>query len=185
MIYINARTIEAKEAEEIDNSIYGKTNIEYVIDYNNTLITYSEEIEVKLETNIIPFSTYSQGVTLNFNAKGYLNGTEISSGTKVEEEGQYLLELLGNNNEKESIYFTVGKLSIDTNEIKIIEDFAPNYLSATPISEETNFKSGKITTPITIQSINSDYNYYFLIVVGAIGIILGIIISKKWRKKDV
>ena len=185
-IYVNGSMIQSNRSDQENSTTFGVRK-EYIEgQMGDLVIKYTKEEVVPLETNIVPFSTYDCGVELNFNAKGYLNGEEIESGYEVNDAGQYLLELVSTSGERESIYFTVGKLTIDTSGIMVI-DSSLEEVSVDKIHEEIHTKEQKIAMPDAIEVVQNNYNYVYMALAGLVGGGIGFLLvikKKKGNKAD-
>ena len=71
-------------------------------------------INIDLKKNVENEEVYQTGYKLSFNGYGKLNGEEINDGFIVEDIGKYLLEIEGENVEKELVSFTISQLSINS-----------------------------------------------------------------------
>lgn len=58
-------------------------------------------------SGIINNNTYDEEVTLLFNGNGYINNQFINSGDSIDEEGEYILKINGENNYLETYYFEI------------------------------------------------------------------------------
>ncbi len=183
-VLINGKKARITKEGEDTNDFFGKKKEYYEAELGDIKVRFSKEIEVELKTNIVPFSTYDKGINLSFNAKGYLNGVEIESGYQVNDAGQYLLELVSLDGKKESIYFTVGKLTIDLDEVKVIDSSA-SAIEVGKIIETYYDKEQKVSTSESLVVIEKNYNYVYLGLAGVMGLIIGyfLIRIKKGAKK--
>ena len=183
-IYINGTPATLNKEEDSNLDSYGVKKELYEATLGDISVNYYHESEVELKTNITPFSTYDKGISLEFNAKGYLNGEEIENGYKVNNEGQYLLELLSTDGKKESIYFTVGSLTIDYNNIEVIGSEKQTEATYKRISEETIEKEHKVQISDAITVTKNNYNYYYLIISLVLGSGLGLLLIRGKRNKN-
>lgn len=87
---------------------YEAINYYYV---NDLIIIFYEQLQVSAEFNISNYNTYQKGITLEFNADGYLNGEKINSGTVIDCVGTYYLELVGYKNN--SKYYQIEVIDLD------------------------------------------------------------------------
>lgn len=183
-VLINGKKAQITKEGEDTNDFFGKKKEYYEAELGDIKVRFSKEIEVELKTNIVPFSTYDKGINLSFNAKGYLNGVEIESGYQVNDAGQYLLELVSLDGKRESIYFTVGKLTIDLDEVKVIDSSA-SAIEVGKIIETYYDKEQKVSTSESLVVIEKNYNYVYLGLAGVMGLIIGyfLIRIKKGAKK--
>ena len=184
-IYINGRKCEVVKTTTDDSSNFGTKKEYYEAHLEGITVKYYKMIDVELETNIVPFSTYDTGLTLSFNARGLLNGEEVSSGYQVNDCGQYLLELFSTDGKKESIYFTVGKLTIDPSGVTVIEEEQGAINSYEKIYDEVFEKEQKIKVPNDVTVVKANYNYNYLIISCILGVLLGLLLCKGKRKKNV
>lgn len=92
--------------------------------YGNTLFTSYYESEVlkvilpydyftKPISNITNKNIYDIGFTLDYNGQGLLNGVEIKKYHQILEPGNYVLEMIGTNNERTIYSFSIQKLTND------------------------------------------------------------------------
>lgn len=178
-IFVNGIHL-SKEKVSDGNNEFGEEFVYYKIEFDNIVIYYKERLVVPLKVNIKNFGIYDQGIVLEFNGKGYLNGVEIESGYKVMKEDKYLLELYSNNQNKESIYFTVSDLTEDIEE----KEFIKNYeLELEKINEKNESTFVMFANDLIIEPIKKEYDYFYLILFLIFGMIVGKFFIR--RKKNV
>ena len=116
------------------------------------------------------------GVRLEFNAIGYLNGELIESGYEIEKEDKYLLELIGNSGEKEVIYFTVTNLVQDEFKEKVYPDY---NIEISKIYSRNESNSTMFENNLKLEKVVVEFDYYYLLVFGIIGVLFGMIMRRK------
>ena len=181
-IFINSSSLLWENDE--GGSMFGISEAKKEITYHNYNICYNYLKEVELVTNIQPFSEYDKGVELNFNSKGYLNGAEIESGYKVENEGSFLLELVASDGKKESIYFSVGSLSVDIGNVKELDDTFKEKIKLEKIQEAKYFPKNKIEISETLEVVNNKRDKFYLVASLLLGgLISSLIVFRKRKEK--
>ena len=113
----------------VNKNIFGAyQNLNYTKDQFNNSYLLSDEVFVFLSTNIKSDAIYQQGLKLQFNGIGFLNGNEIKTNFIINDVGKYLLEIRGENIENVLISFEILDLTISSS-----------------IKEEVNLKLSGIT----------------------------------------
>lgn len=85
---------------------------------------YTDEVFFTITSNltgIMNNNVYSEPVTLNFNGEGYLNNQYIESPFDIEEEGEYILKINGENNYLETYFFAIEETDDSTSFIDFIQ----------------------------------------------------------------
>lgn len=95
----------------VESNIFGKYDVTYYFDAEIDLIM-SKNVQVKTTCELVENSIYDKGLTINHNGALYLNNQKIESGYRIDEEGDYVLELVGKNNLSKTINFKVKDLSL-------------------------------------------------------------------------
>lgn len=108
------KSLEKNFSPRLDKQVYG----EYELQYGYTTIggidgKISFKYVIEKEANVSDGGIYPIGFRLRFNGKGYLNGEKIIDNYQIQNQGEYVLELVGSNNEKYSITFYVSLSQID------------------------------------------------------------------------
>lgn len=178
-IFVNGIHLAKEKVLDGDNE-FGEEFVDYKIEFDNIVVYYKERLIVPLKVNIENFGIYDQGIVLEFNGKGYLNGVEIKSGYKITKEDKYLLELYSNNQNKESFYFTVSDLTEDIEE----KEFIRNYeLELEKINEKNESTFVMFANDLIIEPIKEEYDYFYIILFLFLGMTFGKIFIR--RKKNV
>lgn len=110
--YFNGLLSETKIAEQ-GKDVYGYYDGKIIYTLNDLSIESYGKLYVPLEINIINNSTYNKGIKLEFNGSGNLNGKAIDSGYIVNEVGNYVLEI--NGNDATTYYHFLVKDMIESN----------------------------------------------------------------------
>lgn len=100
-----------------DYNVFGLYKDVYV--YETAFALYASFTDKYIEPNvsIIDSEVFDLNTKLTFNGVGTLNGRKVESGSYVSEEGKYVLEVVGTNNEKRIYNFEIACLSEkETNE---------------------------------------------------------------------
>lgn len=100
-----------------DYNVFGLYKDVYV--YETAFALYASFTDKYIEPNvsIIDNEVFDLNTKLTFNGVGTLNGRKVESGSYVSEEGKYVLEVVGTNNEKRIYNFEIACLSEkETNE---------------------------------------------------------------------
>ena len=155
---------------EIDEDVFGIYDQKVQFKYNNIIINTSFKFEVLSKCTIKDKGVYQKGFILEFNGVGFLNGEKIESGIRIEENGNYLLEVIGKD---ESVYysFIVKDLSIkekylDEKEISIKE----------MINQKTE-SNEEINLNLDFNNLETNQNTILFVVLSiVIGFIFGIVI---------
>lgn len=180
-IYANGCKLKGIE-QKVDENEFGDKKIyqEYISEEFNILIT--KTIYTPLKVNVKNFSVYDVGLKLEFNARAYLNGKEIENGYTIEECGNYLLELYGSDNTKESIYFIVEEITKGnvTETEKVEYDFSiEKYISS------YNKDEVLVTNDLTTDTVYLKNDWYYFAVFFILGaFIADVIYTKIERKKN-
>lgn len=174
-IYVNGKKYEPVKINEISGSYGEKVEI-YETRFSDFIIRYLEKEKVELKINIKNYGVYDMGVKLEFNAIGYLNGELIESGYEIEKEDKYLLELVGNGGEKEVIYFTVTNLVDNNYEEKVYPNFDVEISKIYSRNEST---SSMFENKLKLEKVTVEFDYYYLIVFGIIGVLFGMLVGRK------
>lgn len=178
-LLLNGKKINSKNKDK-ENEIFGSDEeyLEYITKDLNILISSTKTAVLK--TNVKNFSVYDKGIKLEFNAIGYLNGKKIENNYEVLECGNYLLELYGASDEKESIYFIVEELTVDCENEEIRENV--NFeIEETLKREINNLSIANNNIDQDIIKVKNDWSY--LIVAVILGIVMGIILSKVLNRR--
>jgi len=89
---------------------------------NGYIETYTFTITSDME-GIINNHTYLESLEVTFNGEGYLNNQFVSSPLEVNNIGDYILKIRGENNYLETYYFNI---SADTDKLSIL-DFVQRF----------------------------------------------------------
>jgi len=174
-IYINNIKCHSVKVSETSGS-YGEKIEIYEARGNDFVIRYLVKEQVDLKVNIKNYGVYDMGVRLEFNAIGYLNGELIESGYEIEKEDKYLLELIGNSGEKEVIYFTVTNLVQDEFKEKVYPDY---NIEISKIYSRNESNSTMFENNLKLEKVVVEFDYYYLLVFGIIGVLFGMIMRRK------
>lgn len=112
-VYFNGRLLPKEEINKTQKTYFGKYTDLYRVKVEDVEIVIPVEVYLYPKINVTNNEIYDEGLTLKFNGKGYLNDIEISNNYKINEPGKYTLEVIGLNNEKKIINFTVKKIALD------------------------------------------------------------------------
>jgi hypothetical protein len=98
---------------------------------------YQEQVSFTITTNIEGIThnnTYEQPVELSFNGTGYLNNGYITSPYIVEEPGEYMLRIEGENEYRETYFFTIDNPSPQYTLIDFLKQYDLAILGVTLLS---------------------------------------------------
>ena len=96
--------------------------------------------------------------------------------TNYEKEDKYLLELIGNSGEKEVIYFTVTNLVQDEFKEKVYPDY---NIEISKIYSRNESNSTMFENNLKLEKVVVEFDYYYLLVFGIIGVLFGMIMRRK------
>lgn len=176
VVYVN--NIEAKREEPIiENEKYGVYLVTVRYRINGVELYVKEEIYKKLSVNLRNKETYDLGVTIEANGDIYLNEEKINNGYSFNEEGEYLLEIKGND----VVTYYLIKVKKKTQDIKEI--------SGELIKDEYK-ENKKVNNDEVVYSTNSYVNevsgdlvvFSFLMIMIIFGFLVGIIVPVKRKK---
>lgn len=182
LVYINNELKPKVKITNNQRNTFGSYIELYKVQVGSIEVVIPIEIYVFPNINIYNDEVYDEGLVIKFNGKGYLNDKEISSNYEILDSGKYVLEVIGTNNEKKVINFTVKKLSKKAQELADIEE---NVFLKTSNQKDLN------------SNININYqdfaeteldNKALIIVfsITSLGLILGITLPLNfWRRKYV
>ena len=171
------RCIETLEA--INTDVFGTYQQKVTRSYYDLEINTYRDYVVPIVISIKDKSVYDRKIKLEFNGTGYLNNEPIDSGYIVEKEGQYVLEVRGKDGVK---YFTfeVKKLTISENSFEV-EDVNCEHLKSVGVTtKDSNYTSEEIPNSnislSKLNNLNNSDNYYIIIVIAVIGILVGLLV---------
>jgi hypothetical protein len=98
---------------------------------------YIQEYHFTIDAHVqgvINNQTYSDDVTVDFNGNGYLNDTYITPPYTVTEPGEYVLTITGENNYRDTYYFTVEKEEPSYSIVDFLEQYDIVLLGVTVVS---------------------------------------------------
>lgn len=98
---------------------------------------YQEQISFTITTNmqgITHNTTYQQPVEVSFNGTGYLNNGYITSPYIIEEPGEYMLRIEGENEYRETYFFTIDNPSPQYTLIDFLKQYDLAILGVTLLS---------------------------------------------------
>ncbi|NLD26842.1 MAG: hypothetical protein GX661_05725 [Acholeplasmataceae bacterium] len=174
-LYFNNKNVEKVLVKnDIPENPFGEYRKLYLYRLNNREFYLEDVYNFHLKTNIRSHEVYDIGVAPTFNGEDYLNGKRIFSGTKIEEPGHYVLEILSAE-AVETLVFSVQNLSEDP----VCPETTPslNIVSVFPNEDE-----GETTPSINlskIQTMQKMTSGLYIIFSGiALGILGGILLTK-------
>jgi len=174
-LYVNGGLAE-KENLTLDIAKYGYYDLEVTYTFNGEKFAISGKYLVPLIINIEKNSKYNKGLVLKFNGIGKLNGELIESGKTVDEVGNYVLEIYGE--EVVSYYhFTVDDLVLTDQESIYNELKNTNYTMNNNTNNNLNSNNNSSSNIMNYDDLILDYTY--LIIIFVIGFIISIIPFKK------
>src|SRR5690606_28350097 len=113
-IYINQNKVSKRQiTNNVPINPFGSYYDLYSVEFANLELVIPIEKYYYANINLENKHEYDKGVVLNFSGRGYLNDEEISNYYKNDEVGKYVLEVVGNNDDKKIINFIISDLSID------------------------------------------------------------------------
>jgi|GEM_PF-1145148 len=104
-----------------------------VVGMNGLEQTYDFVITSGVE-GILDNQVYTKPVDITFNGNGYLNNVYIDSPFSVDEPGEYILKIQGNNNYLETYYFNIEEEKEETSLISFIQKYDVVFLAIVSIS---------------------------------------------------
>lgn len=110
-------------SDNIPENPYGKFQTLYRFVQEDFCFYLADEHYYDVKTNIISGEVYDLGVRVYFNGRAFLNGKEITSGSKIDQVGHYLLEIKSADEESQAYIFEVRELS--EIEKEIVENMKP------------------------------------------------------------
>lgn len=125
-----------------DYNVFGLYKDVYV--YETAFALYASFTDKYIEPNvsIIDNEVFDLNTKLTFNGVGTLNGRKVESGSYVSEEGKYVLEVVGTNNEKRIYNFEIACLSQKETNEKSSLNVTTNTKTVDKVSleEQVNFE---------------------------------------------
>lgn len=103
----------------------------------NGLNGYLEQYNFTITSNmdgVVNNHIYDDLVNVSFNGEGYLNNQFVESPIFIENEGEYVLKILGENNYMETYFFSVEKEKKDMSFLGFVQKFDVVVLVVTVIS---------------------------------------------------
>lgn len=92
-------------------SKFGTYRLIYGFETPELVFYYHLDSKVNEQINVRQDEVYDVGYCLNFNGMGTLNGQDITNNYFINEEGSYILEVVGNNNYYKQIHFKIKSYS--------------------------------------------------------------------------
>lgn len=141
---------------DYNSSLYGIYENFYYFQSKNFDFCYFYDLNVLPNTSIDDGGLYDQNVIITFNGIGVLNGSQIESGHKVEESGNYILVIRGKDNQIKTYHFNVENLSIRIKPScqEIIKN--DDLVNLNDFKIETNAPSNKNEIDINLEEQKSD-----------------------------
>ena len=125
-----------------DYNVFGLYKDVYV--YETAFALYASFTDKYIEPNvsIIDNEVFDLNTKLTYNGVGTLNGRKVESGSYVSEEGKYVLEVVGTNNEKRIYNFEIACLSQKETNEKSSLNVTTNTKTVDKVSleEQVNFE---------------------------------------------
>ena len=98
-----------------------------------------------LKSNIKHNEVYQKGQILNFNGEATLNGVAINNNFRVNEIGNYLLIIKGENNINSSISFEIKQLTVCNNDRDVDNFRIEKVENYNKVKEDTSYINNTIT----------------------------------------
>lgn len=98
---------------------------------------YLQEYEFTIDAHVeglINNQTYTDEVTFDFNGTGYLNDTYITPPFTVSEPGEYVLTISGENNYRDTYYFTIEESESSHTVVDFLQQYDIVLLGVTLVS---------------------------------------------------
>ena len=171
---INGKEVKHSEKSDLtyDQSLFGKYSLNYF--FNNYFdYLYTNKIEVLPFVGVEPSKKYDLGITLDGNAIVRINGERIQLPYKIEEDGVYKIELLGQNNAFIDFEIEVTELSDVLN------------IGQTDKELELEFSKNQIVTNSTVDFIpnkeikKNKKNYFYMYLIPVLTGCIGYLIIKR------
>lgn len=176
-VLINNETIATSNESIIneDFSIYGNYTNEYIHETKDIMFCYHENIYIESDVSILDGGVYDKNLKLEFNGYGKLNDKSILSGYVIEEEGTYVLDLIGKDNIHKTYRFEVKDLSSLELKKKVQNKLININVNSNSREENLNYK---ITNNVQEKF---STNYYGLLLIPCILIVLMLILIMRKR----
>lgn len=158
------------ETIENNKQVFGYYDGIMEFNFQDLNIESTGQIYIPLEININNNSTYNQGLRLEFNGYGNLNGVSIESGHVINDVGNYVLEIKGNEDIK-YYHFIVKKL-VDEENDKNYEKLSYEIINSSNTINKTLEQGKNISNT---NSSNNIFKYIILVVAAIIGFSLSLI----------
>ena len=171
--------------DNVGNNPFGAYTNLYRFISMDTVIIIDMDMYFFPKTNIVSKETYDLGLCLQFNGKGYLNDELITTGKMINQEGNYVLQLIGNSNETEVFTFKVKPLS-ENAPLEVSETCSYDIELMNSADSEKPHESNKVNLTNNLFE-NDEINTLPFIYLGVIllGLVFGIIIPRKKGIKNV
>lgn len=112
---------------DIDYRISGSYDVSLIVRRKGTQdIVLTNQLVVHDYCNIFDGGVYPTGLQLKFMGKGYLNGTQITNGHQIDQEGSYTFEIKNNKDESKVYNFQIINNYYNRNEINEKYDYYVN-----------------------------------------------------------
>lgn len=161
-----------------DKSVFGTYYNYKSYKYDNGLrVCYMITEVVPLTVNVKHHSTYQRGLVLEFNGRGILGNEEIHSGYVCDKIGNYSLEIIGANEQKSIITFTIKDLVVSP-----IEKEEINIKISNLEFVNKNVKSDVNNTIELIEHNTYSFNVVLFLIIVVLGTSVLIVIERKLKK---
>lgn len=179
-VIINNGLIKKSDKSKInqDFSIFGNYINEYIYETKDICFCYHENIYIESDVSIADGEVYDKNLRLEFNGLGKLNDINILSGYVIEEEGDYVLDLVGKDNIHKVYKFKVRDLSSTAFHKK-----ENNKLVKVDVNGEVDTELIKFNVDNNVEKKVSKSYYGFLLVPCVLILIMIILLARKKHEK--
>lgn len=171
-------SLSNKSKINLNNNYFGRYHDIYVYETKEVIYSLYENKYIEPEVSINSNETYDINTKLKFNGKGTLNGVDIESGYIVDKEGEYILEILGTNNEKQKYSFSIKRLSS-----KETSKNTSNSIVTTNVNYTNNVQNDLLHISPDINDETKSIYMFGLLLIPLILVILSIFLVF-WRKYE-
>lgn len=139
-------SINTSYIDTVNLNVYGLYFNKIILEdqFKNEFVL-EEEFYLFLKSNIKHNEVYQKGQILNFNGEATLNGVVINNNFRVNEIGNYLLIIKGENNINSSISFEIKQLTVCNNDRDVDNFRIEKVENYNKVKEDTSYINNTIT----------------------------------------
>jgi len=179
-INVNTNPIDYKLIEyNVGSNPYGLYSNLYSFDSGDLEIVINMDVFYFPRINVESKEIYDIDLKLKFNGVGYLNNEEIDNNHCITEAGLYVLEINGENGEKEVVTFSVKEISENITIPEVEKEEVEIYFNDT--QDEEREELNLVDLELDIVNYENEIPFEYYIIIGSIflGVILGIFVPIK------